>query len=794
VAAGAATAALVASLVAAVGPARGEHAEFEWPPPTLPSSAPARGWYAPLPLLNRVPSSIVVWLPCALAPPLRDDAPVTIIATARHPERTDALWIALRGKSLNVGVGESEIARLPWPTACPLRMEMRDGELRLPGRTLELRTGTLADMPIVTGLFSNLDLQAGERPHVVVRTRDYATSPTARQVVAAAAAVGLVCLALFLLVGRTRPRRPPRLRRQLASAWRARDGTDAVVVAALLVWWIVAPAYVDDGWFWTEQHAFADLGAVSFYYDFWAVISPLGHWPVWLGHWAIGSTNDLVLMRLPVLAVLLASWLLCRVCLRTVLREQASRGARWILAGAFLVGATAWSMTLRPEPLVAMLTLACLMSMVSFRLEPRMSRLASAVIATVLALTAHPTGIVAMAPLIAGAPDAVRALRKGRDRLFGGVAVLLLAGLALGLVLFTFDADLAHRLGDARVVTDGEVQGQSFWHEYLRYTKFEDWGGGTPLRRLSLMLMILSLAAALTRRRTGRTDVLLLPAWSVGIGLALLAFVPTKWPWHFGSLAAIAAVSTAAEAERLARERASAPRTFRPIVALAVISGVALAAWSDPGRSGSPFDLQRLSWRDGFNVYTWLIGALLIAAVAVAAGRVTSRRQRRPTPDLLSSLIAWALAGVSFAAVGVTIAVLAIDAVKVPWSPARQNLETLVGRSSCGLAHQLSSGNALADRIAEPSKPTLVHPSVGLYFPCATIPRIAGGLAEIPAVVVFQSNWPLFRKDSPFSGASDLYEFRLIAHGPHGIEVYSVRDAVPEFVRADAIAEIGHSD
>ena len=61
-----AVAALVLAVVAAVGPARAEHAEYAWPPERLPNESPSDGWYAPLPLLTR-PS-----FPCgkSVAPPM----------------------------------------------------------------------------------------------------------------------------------------------------------------------------------------------------------------------------------------------------------------------------------------------------------------------------------------------------------------------------------------------------------------------------------------------------------------------------------------------------------------------------------------------------------------------------------------------------------------------------------------------------------------------------------------------------------------------------------------------------
>lgn len=230
IALGAAVLALLAAIVAAVGPARGERAEYTWPPETLPAQSPSDGWYAPLPLLKRVPSSIEVRLPCALAPALRSDRPVTVFATARRPETAEALRVMLDGHSLRIRVGKQEVARLPWPGGCPLGVDISDGMLRLPGRVVALRTAALEDMPIVTGLFTGLDLRAGEPPQVVIRTREYATSSTGRQAVAATLAVVLACVALLLLARPHRRFHPFRLRRRIGSVWRARDRTDAVVV------------------------------------------------------------------------------------------------------------------------------------------------------------------------------------------------------------------------------------------------------------------------------------------------------------------------------------------------------------------------------------------------------------------------------------------------------------------------------------------------------------------------------------------------------------------------------------
>ena len=132
-------------------------------PPAVQGATPPRGWYSPLPLLNRVPSSIVARVPCELSDPLRRGEVTTVVATARAPEKSDALRIALRERSLAISVGASELAQVPWPAACPLVVEVKDGELRIPASTIALRTGAPGEMPIVTGLFSQLDLRPEKR-------------------------------------------------------------------------------------------------------------------------------------------------------------------------------------------------------------------------------------------------------------------------------------------------------------------------------------------------------------------------------------------------------------------------------------------------------------------------------------------------------------------------------------------------------------------------------------------------------------------------------------------------------
>jgi hypothetical protein len=140
------------------------------------------------------------------------------------------------------------------------------------------------------------------------------------------------------------------------------------------------------------------------------------------------------------------------------------------------------------------------------------------------------------------------------------------------------------------------------------------------------------------------------------------------------------------------------------------------------------------------------------------------------------------------AVVGITMTLFAIDATKTPWSPARQNLAALVGRDGCGLANQLTRDPSFAGYLARSNTATLVHPAVGVYLPCASIPRITGGLAEMPDVVVFQKNWPLLIRPDPFAAVTDLYKLRHVDQRPPEIaDVRLVRKVIPRRVRIDAV-------
>jgi hypothetical protein len=105
--------AVFGAVVAARGPATKERSEYTWPPQTLPDERATQGWYAPSPLLNRVPAVLEVTLPCRLSPPIRPGPRATVVSTDRRPvsehglviERIrGALTIACTGSSVSTPI------------------------------------------------------------------------------------------------------------------------------------------------------------------------------------------------------------------------------------------------------------------------------------------------------------------------------------------------------------------------------------------------------------------------------------------------------------------------------------------------------------------------------------------------------------------------------------------------------------------------------------------------------------------------------------------------------------------
>ena len=596
---------LIAALIGALGPAHEVRTVYSWPPAELPSGAPSRQWYTPLLLIRRQAEVISASVPCTLPPPLPKAAgPLTVLATARFAEGNGGLSMTGTGGLLVIKIGEDILGRVPLSRGavgaqgCTYRFTLGNGLWSIDGGlTDQKQGGALPDTPLVTGFFSSLDLRSGARPAINATTVAHASRASARQAIAwTLASVGLLGALLLVAV----ERKPKHLRRRAGIVARAAVAhahpADGIVGAVLIGWWLIAPAVPDDGWVLTRLQTFSSSSGFSAYYNAFGANQPLGYWLEWAQHWLAEVSSALLILRIPSLVCLTATWLLCRWIMARLADDSSGRNlsAVWTLASAFIVLSFAWGMTVRPEPVVALLVTGVLACTVRFVDKPTPAPLAVAVSLVALAIAAHPAGIVSLAPLLVVAP---KLARWGRAQ--PAVVTILTTSFVASVVVMAFvGSDIRLRSADAGTFrTFGDAS--STWRDELtRYALMSTSVYQTPPRRAAVALMILAVLAYLVWRR--RSELLNLPGASLAVSLVLLIPTPSKWPIHFGALLGITALAVASETTRLRlAANGSTDLRVRPFL---VIAGASIAAaWSWwPRAPWNDLDLGTLDWTLGF--------------------------------------------------------------------------------------------------------------------------------------------------------------------------------------------------
>ena len=686
---------LLAAVVGALGPADAERTTYSWPPQSVPARNPARLWYSPLLLIRQQPESLSVRIPCSLPPELHAaEHPTTVVATSRNPETAGGLGVTRAGDLLTVHVGAQVIAELKAPRAattdesCAYRLQFDNGRWSIEGGPDAVSLdGSIDPMPVVFGLFSGLDIRSPRAPTIDVTTAVHDTRTTTRQAIAWLVAVICLLAALLLLAG---PRMPARVWSGLrtafeGAAWHAHLA-DAIVGISLVGWWIVAPVVWDDGWVVARERTFSGSGGFSTYYNAFGVNLPLDYWVEWLHHWVAERTSDVPLLRLHALVALAAGWVLCRWAFSRVTTASRPRWdpALWALASAYLVVAFAWDMTIRPEPVTAVLATGVAACAIRFAERETVAPLAIAALLVPLALTAHHTGIVALAPVLAVSP---RLGRWARGRL-AAAGTLLFASISWALVLAFVGSDAGQRLADARTTSTYGIT--SPWRDELhRYVLVDSFPWATPLRRASVALIGLALLAFGSRRRTG-ARMLDLPATMLAIALVLLVVTPSKIPWHFGVLAGLLALTVGAEVARLRDEESHSDGwRLRPYLVLAAVTAAAAWAWS-PRVGWNPLDLRTLSWDPGLDaVVPFSTFAIALPGVVLGLAMLVRLLRRRPfwSAEAAWRVAAWAAPMFAGPLILFTVGVLAADLVRTDsWTFTRQNLGSIVGRPGCGVA------------------------------------------------------------------------------------------------------------
>jgi arabinosyltransferase C len=732
VAMGAAAVALVAALFVAVGPANRTRGVYQWRagPPSASSFAPPLSGgdqmpFTPLLLSKHAPASLSVHVPCAVVQAAApSDGRFTVLATAKNVS-TSGLSLVVEGQQLRLGIGGRVLAEAPWLATslddpiCQVSAGFRGEKWHLSVGGKELRRGE-SPAPVVTGLFTQLPRPAHQQPGLSIRivTAVAGSSPSARQVVLILVTAGAGLAALVLLL-RSSGHRRSGFRKRAGSAIRSTARglmwVDVVVLFALGAWWFFGPVIYDDGWLLSVVLNFPKSGAFSNYYDVFDAQYPLGflHFLFLFGSSRVSSS--LLWMRVPVLFMGIATWGLLRAYLAR-LRGRDGLESRVALAAVFLVFWFAWLSTLRPEPMVALLAVVVIVELQRFSLAATRRSLVVAVLAATVAITLHPVGVIAAAPILIAIPSV---WGWARERGLVGATTLVTLGLlaaAAFLLLVTADTDLSlWRQNQHLFATQAHLDPRvakpvslSWRDELLRYQLlFQPGLYSSVVRRASVLFGLIAVVLFITRPARSRDAGYDLPVMSLMAGLVLMALTPSKWPWLLGALGGVAALAVATEVRRLGLEpRGSRSRNRRALLVVGATVVASAIAWRggadfgvftvrdvDFGKGGSGFLGVDLS-----SPLPWLA---LVAGALVTCAVVAALRRRLSVRSVLDRWLAltglWAVPVAAGVVVTATLGLFVTDAfARNPgWSLPRQNYDDLTGQT-CGMADDIGVADPTA--------------------------------------------------------------------------------------------------
>lgn len=676
--------ALASAVGFVLGPAKGNETILRWSSADSSGSEVAQ---VPLVLTSPTPRALSATLPCT----------TPYVFTTGKGVRGMTLESA--NQAITLRVNGSEIDSTQVPKDCGQAIfHLSDGNWRILAEGVVLGSGKLQDQPAVT-LLSFASPDPTSQVKVVVAPRVPGSSPSPYQLALGAISVITSAGAGILSLRSLGTSQSKRQRHRLSL-----NIVDLGVVAFLLGWVVLSPAFFDDGWVASQIENYSALGAFSAYYEIQAAELPFGYWYVFTQWLTVGAFEQLVFQRLLVLVILVALWGIIRSIISRVSFGSDRTGLA--LAGIlYLVGVVAWGMTLRPEPVIALLSVAVLALMMRFQSNRSAVHLFLAALLCTLAVTAHPSGLVAFAPVLASTPSLYRWAKSSveeRPQAKLGMAAFVLVTCCVALLLFFLDTDVTRKLWSIQAFSIDTSHSLGVFDELNRYRSLDLAPYGTAARRGFVALLGVAAAAfaiTTTVRKRAWTS---LPAGSLFIAIGLLTFTPSKWPWHFGSLIGLFAVAFALELRMF--KKAARPRLQQWIMA----AGLALSAtWAWRGSASyNRWDLRVLEWAPGglagFPVdlstgLLWIGVAVVTTAIPFVWSTLDSKL-KLSSLELLTFAIALSLVVVTFGA-------LVTDSIVTDgWTLTKQNLGALASQDECGLGEEIwvPAGGSLAH--LEPTK------------------------------------------------------------------------------------------
>ncbi len=824
-------AALVALACAAAlpfAPVEREVPVVTWPQsPTAPVSTS-------LMLVSQAPGSLRVETTCAAARAAGERGDGLLLATMnptsfKTPQQ-GLLW-RVDGENLRLDVAGTTVDDSPLPAGdCELALVTVPVAGPPPATAPEVGPGSASDAAAGTGLqlqrdgvdvgdpvpgmprtdtlatgLTALDPAAGERLSVALSVNDeFQSSPTPVKLalvvlLVLASAAGLVCLWLLDRGDRRAGRRgtrtgraPPRWSRTLRPRL-----ADAATVVLALVWTPLAPMTDDDGYYAAMARDVGSSGYVGQYFQlFDQSFVPLT-WPWYVLSWWEQVADTPLGLRVPALVMVLLTWVLVRRSADLLLGDHPRWGrsvgdgggfgddgaaagggervlrsrAVWLLALVYAAAWTPYVMGVRPEAISALGSAVALVAVLTTVRTGRRLPLALGVLAAAMSAAAHPTGAVALAPLLAGLPACWRALRAAT---VARTLLRVLAVVAPGAVATAagFADGTFYDFVRGREVFKAVEAPLTWTDEWIRYGFLLNPGipMGAYAKRVTVLVALLALALALLLVALSRgrrlAEGLGARPLAITATTTLLAFVtlwvtPSKWTHHFGALSALTPLLVLALlllGPDLAR-RALAARGAGAVGLGVVGAVVVVAAVGMTGPDLWPYSWSLGSQRFGPSPYlsvvqlssplTWVVVAGLVAlalrwrqrraardagAAALAQGSALALRTAAVTTVVLLGTSTAYLVG-SFA--------LAAAATAGTYSPSSSRLLDPLG-TSCGAAGAISVAD---DRRARP------------------LDRVAGDVSISPPGAFVRGDAGAWRGDPPPSLPDDRAVWGSLADG-----------------------------
>ena len=522
------------------------------------------------PLISQAPVALTASIPCAVIRSLPPEGGMVLgLAPKKGKESTlNSLFVNVTAQRVDITDRNVVVASVPRVRAqspeCQ-RIEItstKEGTfatfvgLKDPATGKDPRSG-FADpnlRPAIVGVFTDL---VGPAPpglsfSATIDTR-FSSKPTLLKLSAMILAIASTIIALAALwrLDRVDGRR---MRKWIPQRWRTLTPVDIVVVGGFLVWHVLGANSSDDGYILQMARVADRAGYMSNYFRwFGSPEDPFG-WYYNVLALMTHVSDASIWIRLPDLACALICWLLLsrEVLPRLGPAVVASRPALWAAGLVLLAAWMPFNNGLRPEGQIATGALITYVLIERAITSGRLAPAALAILSAAFTLGIQPTGLIAVAALIAGGRPLLRILVRRRAVL--GTWPLVAPLLAVGTVILTVvfaDQTLATVLEATRIRT-AIGPSQEWYTENLRYYYLIlPTVDGSLSRRFGFVVTFLSLFISMfiMLRRKRIPGVARGPAWRLmGVifgTMFCLMFTPTKWVHHFGLFAAVGAAMAA---------------------------------------------------------------------------------------------------------------------------------------------------------------------------------------------------------------------------------------------------------